>query len=101
MPSGEKATPRIQSVCPLRWVLAEAAWNQTRRVGGSARLRTHLESRPHEVVAIARKAEMRLHDKFWKVANRKGRKVAVIAVAREMVGLIWALPTLEPVVAAA
>ncbi len=79
----------------LRWVLTEAAWNQTRRVGSCSRLKKHWQSQPTEVVAIAKKAERRLHDKFWKVANRKDRKTAVVAVAREMAGFIWALLTLE------
>lgn len=79
----------------LRWVLTEAAWNQTRHVGGCARLKRHWQSQPTEVVAIAKKAERRLHDKFWNVANRKDRKTAAVAVAREMTGFIWALLTLE------
>jgi transposase len=79
----------------LRWLLTEAAWNQTRRVGSCARLKKHWQTQPAEVVAIAKKAERRLHDKFWKVANRKDRRVAAVAVAREMAGFIWALLTLE------
>jgi transposase len=79
----------------LRWVLTEVAWNQTRRVGSCARLKKHWQDQPAEVVAIAKKAERRLHDKFWKVANRKDRKTAAVAVAREMAGFIWAMLTLE------
>lgn len=79
----------------VRWVLTEAAWNQNHRVGGCARLKRHWQSQPPAVVAIARKAERRLHDKFWKIASRKDRKTAAVAVAREMAGFIWALLTLE------
>jgi len=62
-----------------------------RKVGGCVRLRKHWETQSPEVVAIGRKAEKRLHDKFWKVALRKDRKTAAIAVAREMAGFIWAM----------
>ena len=79
----------------VRWVLTEAAWNQAHRIGGCARLKKHWQSQAPEVVAIAKKAERRLHDKFWKVALRKDRKTATVAVAREMAGFIWALLTLE------
>lgn len=77
-----------------RWVLCEAAWNQMRAPGGSRRLKAHWRTQPPEVVALARKAERRLHDKFWGVANRKDRRTAAVAVAREMAGFIWALLTL-------
>ncbi len=78
-----------------RWVLTEAAWNQMSKPGNCDRLRKHWQGQPAEVVAIGKKAEKRLHDKFWKVALRKDRKTAATAVAREMTGFIWALLTLE------
>ncbi len=55
----------------------------------------HWQTQPAEVVAIARKAEKRLHEKFWKVLSRSDRKTAVTAVAREMVGFVWAILRLE------
>lgn len=79
----------------VRWVLTEAAWNQTSRVGNSQRLRKQREGLSEKVVEISKKAERRLHDKYWKLAQRKDRRVAVTAVAREMVGFIWSLLTLE------
>ncbi len=78
-----------------RWVLSEAAWNQTRPPGTSARLRKQRRSQPPEVAAISRKAEQRLHHKFWKIATRKDRNTAATAVAREMAGFVWALLTWE------
>jgi transposase len=73
-----------------RWVLGQAAWNQTHRPG-SERLRKHWKSQPLELVAIGRKAEKRLHHKFWKIAMRKDRRTAATAVAREMAGFVWAI----------
>ena len=73
-----------------RWILGQAAWNQTRRPG-SQRLRKQWRSQPPEVVAIGRKAEKRLHDRFWCIAVRKERGVAATAVARELAGFVWAI----------
>lgn len=79
----------------VRWILVEAAWHQMGKTGASVRLRKHWQSQPAAVVAIGKKAEKRLHHKFWTVAMRKDRKTAVTAVAREMAGFVWALLTLE------
>ena len=78
-----------------RWILTEAAWNQQSKPGNCERLRKHWQNQPAAVVAIAKKAEKRLHDKYWKVLSRKDRKTAVTAVAREMAGFVWAILTLE------
>jgi transposase len=78
-----------------RWILGEAAWNARYQTGKSRRLLKHWKSQPEAVVAIAKKAERRLHDKYWKIAVRKDSKIAATAVAREMVGFVWALLTLE------
>jgi len=78
-----------------RWILAEAAWNQRFRPGSSARLRKHWPTQPKEVVEIAKKAEQRLHKKYWKIAVRKDPRIAATAVAREMAGFVWALLTLD------
>jgi transposase len=73
-----------------RWILGQAAWNQTRRPG-SERLRKHWCTQAPELVAIGRKAEKRLHQKFWRIAARKERTIAATAVAREMAGFVWAI----------
>ena len=73
-----------------RWILGQAAWHQTHRPG-SERLRKHWKTQPLELVAIGRKAEKRLHHKFWKIAVRKDRRIAATAVAREMAGFVWAI----------
>ncbi len=78
-----------------RWILGEAAWNARYKPGTSRRLKKHWQTQPEEVVTIAKKAERRLHDKFWKIAVRKDPRIAATAVAREMTGFVWALLTLE------
>ena len=78
-----------------RWILGQAAWNQRTKPGNSVRLRKHWKTQPEAVVRIAKKAERRLHDKFWKIAVRKDSKIAATAVAREMAGFVWAILTVE------
>jgi transposase len=79
-----------------RWILAEAAWNQRFKPGTSRRLKKHWPTQPKAVVEIAKKAERRLHQKYWKLALRKAAPIAATAVAREMAGFVWALLTLAP-----
>lgn len=78
-----------------RWILAETAWRQVPTPGNSKRLREHWSTQPAEVVEIAKKAEKRLHHKYWKLAARADRRTAVTAVARELAGFVWAMLTLE------
>ena len=73
-----------------RWILGQAAWNQRTKPGNCQRLKKHWKTQPEAIVRIAKKAERRLYDKFWKIALRKDRKTAVTAVAREMAGFVWA-----------
>jgi len=79
-----------------RWILGQAAWNQRSIPGGSKMLRQHRRGQPTEVVAIARKAERRLHRQYWKIANRKNPKTAATAVARELAGFVWAILRVNP-----
>jgi len=52
--------------------------------------RRRQQGHPAETVARSWKAQYRLHDKFWRVASRKQRRIAAVAVARELTGFIWA-----------
>lgn len=78
-----------------RWILIEAARNQARPPAKNSRVQKHRETQPDAVVAVAIKAEKRLHHKFWKIAVRKDRNTAAVAVAREMAGFVWAIMTAE------
>jgi transposase len=80
-----------------RWVLIEAAWNQISSAKPGKRQLEHWKTQPEAVVAIAKKAQERLHKKFWKLVLRKDRKKAITAVAREMAGFVWAILMTEAV----
>ena len=75
----------------VRRLLVEAAWNNRHRAGADLILNRRRLGQPPVVVAIAMKAQHRLHKKFWHLDQRKHRHVAITAVARELCGFIWAI----------
>jgi transposase len=81
----------------LRRVLVEAAWScrYPNRVSEALALRR--KDCPAHVVALAQKAQDRLHRKYWKMIHRgKLPQVAVAAAARELAGFVWAIGMLVP-----
>lgn len=76
----------------LRRVLIEAAWSYQRRNITGVDLQKRREGCPAEVVKIAKKAQDRLHRRYWHLIQRgKSAPTAVVAVARELVGFVWAI----------
>jgi transposase len=79
----------------LRHVLGEAAWHSRHRPWLNLRMKKLLPSLPAGVADIAWKAQDRLHRKFTRMTYcRKPAGKVAAAVAREMVGFIWAIGTL-------
>lgn len=76
----------------LRRVLIEAAWHYRHRPAVSASLRARQAGQPPAVLALAEKAQVRLHRRFTRLLARgKLPVVAATAVARELCGFLWAL----------
>jgi transposase len=74
----------------VRRILIEAAWNYRfpARVGES--LQPRLEGQPHNIVAIAWKAQVRLCGRFRRLRYRGVHHNKVTAaIARELCGFIW------------
>lgn len=76
----------------VRRSLTESAWSYRYRPAVKGDLAKRLEGMPAEVQLISWKAQERLHYKYRKLvfAKNKHKNVAVSAVARELVGFIWA-----------
>jgi transposase len=76
----------------LRRIVVEAAWSYRHRpaVGGALRQR---QARQSEMVkAIAWNAQHRLHSRYRRLLGRgKSKQQVVTAVARELLGFIWAI----------
>ena len=79
----------------LRHVLGESAWHARHRPWLNLRLKKLLPTLPAGVADIAWKAQERLHKKFTRMTYRKKHAGTVVtAVARELVGFIWAIGTM-------
>jgi transposase len=75
----------------LRRVLVEAAWSYRHRPNVSPKLRARMHGEGADVLAFCWKGQVRLHARFHRVAVRRGRNKAAVAVARELAGFVWAL----------
>jgi transposase len=76
----------------LRRIVIEAAWAYRYRPAIGAALRKRQATVPHEVNAIAWKAQHRLHARYCVLtAKGKSKQHVVTAVGRELLGFIWAI----------
>lgn len=75
-----------------RRLLVEAAWHYRHKPVVSGRLIKRHAGQPAEVVEHAWKAQQHLHKLFWRLSQKKkDSRSAVVAVARELAGFIWAI----------
>ena len=75
----------------VRHVLLQAAW-QYRHAASGATVRKRRTNQSPVLIEIAKKADHRLHHKYWRMTSRGKRStVAVTAVARELAGFVWAI----------
>jgi len=76
----------------LRRVLIEAAWHYRHGPRLNLRQKQLQRTLSPRVTEIAWKAQERLHRRFWRLTNKsKPAGKVVTAVARELVGFIWAI----------
>jgi transposase len=76
----------------LRRIVVEAAWAYRHRPAIGETLRKRQVGLSPAVLAIAWKAQHRLHARFRRLAARgKSRQHVVTAVARELLGFVWAI----------
>lgn len=74
-----------------RHILIQAAWSYHHPPKVSAALKARQRGQPALVLAQAWKAQHRLHTLYRHLAYRKQPRVAVVAVARELIGFLWAV----------
>ena len=74
-----------------RRLVVEAAWHYRHRPGVSRTLAQRRSGQPPRVVALADKAQQRLCRRFRRLAEHKPGPVVTVAVARELVGFLWAV----------
>jgi transposase len=73
-----------------RHVLVQGAWSARLRPETSAALRVRRADQPAAVVAHAQRAQERLYVLYRRLLQRRGPQIAVVAVARELMGFLWA-----------
>ncbi|MCU6711567.1 transposase [Paenibacillus sp. J5C_2022] len=76
----------------LRRILIEAAWSYRHKPGVKGELKKRLADLPPEIQRISWEAQTRFHKKYMYLVlhRRKHPKKAVAAVARELLGFLWA-----------
>lgn len=80
----------------VRRVVVEAAWHYQRRSSPGRVIKARRNGQPQAIVDIAEKCEKRLNARFYRLTSRnKKSTVAVVAVARELLGFIWAIGQIE------
>lgn len=76
----------------LRRVLVESAWTYRHRPGIGPALRSRQKQLPEDIKAIAWKAQHRLCGRYHRLsARRKPAQQVVTAIARELLGFVWAI----------
>jgi transposase len=75
----------------LRRVLVEAAWHYRHHAYLGPALRRRQRGAPAQAIAIAWRAQHRLHRRYRRLAARgKTKQLIVTAIARELTGFLWA-----------
>lgn len=83
----------------LRRALVSTAWHYRHRPAVGIKLRKRREGQPADIISLADRAQQRLHRRFMRIllAHNRPSQVAAVAVARELVGFVWAaLQRTEP-----
>jgi len=76
----------------LRRIVVEAAWTQRFRPVLSKQVKARQKGLDPEIVEIASKAMHRLHSRYERLsAKGKNKQQVVTAVARELLGFVWAI----------
>ncbi len=76
----------------VRRMLVQAALSYRHRPAASAYIAKRRKGQPVAIIAIADKAQQRLHRRYQRLkARKKHHNVITVAVARELVGFIWSV----------
>ena len=76
----------------VRRVLVEAAWHYRHPPRVGVALRKRRAGQPGWAVAVADRAQQRLHRRYrWLAGHGKPATVANVAVARDLAGTLWAV----------
>lgn len=76
-----------------RRLLVEAAWHYRKTPTRGVTLQRRQDGQPANIVAISWQAQQRLHRVWRRLAEQRGKRrtIVAVAVARELAGFCWAL----------
>jgi transposase len=76
-----------------RRLLVEAAWHYRKTPARGVTLQRRQEGQPATAIAISWQAQQRLHRVWRRLAEQRGKRstIVAVAVARELAGFCWAL----------
>ena len=76
-----------------RRLLVEAAWHYRKTPSRGVTLQRRQDGQPAQVIAISWQAQRRLHHVWRRLAEERGKRrtIVAVAVARELAGFCWAL----------
>jgi transposase len=74
-----------------RHVLLQAAWSYRHPPQIGTSLKARQRGQPAAVIAHAWKAQHRLHKRYQHIAHRRPPQIAVVAIARELIGFLWSV----------
>jgi transposase len=77
----------------LRGIAVEAAWHYRHKPQTGPALKRRRQAQPAAVIGIAQQAQQRLHRRYWHLVDRQQKPAAkaAVAVARELLGVVWAI----------
>lgn len=75
----------------VRHVLVQAAWSYRHLPRVGKRHQQRQAGQPADVVAHAWKAQHRLYKRYHRLQDGHARQIAAVAVARELIGFLWAV----------
>ena len=80
-----------------RRLLVEAAWRYRKAPRLGTTLERRQEAQPAAVIATAWKAQQRLHRTWRRLDTERGKRktIVAVAVARQLVGFVWAIATTD------
>ena len=76
-----------------RRLLVEGAWHYRKTPARGTTLQRRQDGQPANVSAISWQAQRRLHNVWQRLAEQRGKRrtIVAVAVARELAGFCWAL----------
>lgn len=80
----------------VRRILVEAAWHCRHRPALGVALKKRQVGQQPAVIAHAWRAQRRLHRRYYRLIQRMPTQKAVTAIARELVGFLWAVLQDDP-----